>query len=71
MQGKTFLSWRCAITSGKYCTSKQPLRRRGPQRMRRLDGIIDAMDMNLVKLLEIVRDRQQGLVSCSPWGLEE
>ena len=33
-------------------------RRRGQQRMRRLDGIIDSMDMNLSKLMEIVRDRE-------------
>ena len=33
-------------------------RRRGHQRMRWLDGINDAMDMNLGKLPEIVRDRE-------------
>ena len=32
-------------------------RRRGRQRMRCLDGIPDSMDMNLSKLLEIVKDR--------------
>ena len=32
-------------------------RRRGHQRMRQLDGISDAMDMNLGKLWEMVRDR--------------
>ena len=32
-------------------------RRRGPQRMRWLNGIIDSMDMNLSKLQEIV-DRE-------------
>ena len=33
-------------------------RRRGHQRMRWLDGIPDAMDMNLGKLEEMVRDRE-------------
>ena len=33
-------------------------RRRGHQRMRQLDGITDAMDMNLSKFREMVKDRE-------------
>ena len=33
-------------------------RRRGQQRMRWLDGIINAMDMDLGNLREVVRDRE-------------
>ena len=36
----------------------QGRRRRGHQRMRWLDSITDAMDMNLGKLCEMARDRE-------------
>ena len=39
-------------------------RRRRHQRVRWLDGIMDAMNMNLGKLLEIVKDREA-------WGCKE
>ena len=33
-------------------------RRRGQERVRRLDGITDSVDMSLSKLKEIVKDRE-------------
>ena len=42
-------------------------RRRGRQRMRWLDGIIDSMDMSFEWTLG-VGDGQGGLACCGPWG---
>ena len=38
-------------------------RRRGRQRMRRLGGVTSAMEVNLGKLQEIVRDREAWCVA--------
>ena len=43
--------------------------RRGQQRMKCLDGIIDSMDMSLSKLR--VGDGQGGLTCCDSWGHKE
>ena len=44
-------------------------RRRGQQRMRRLDDITNSMDMSLSRLG--VGDGQGSLACCSPWGRKE
>ena len=46
------------------------MRRRGQQRMRRLDGIIDSMDTEFEQAPGD-GEGQWSLVCCSPWGHKE
>ena len=48
---------RRADSLGKMLAKNEGRRRRGQQKMRWLDSIVDTIDMSLSKLWEIVKDR--------------